>query len=217
MLDAFFSGVADWAVRLMETLGAPGAGLAVALENLFPPLPSEAILPLAGFTASQGTLVLWHLVVWTTVGSVVGALALYGLGAWLGSARLRRLADRMPLLSADEVAAAEAWFQRHGEKSVLFGRLVPLVRSFVSIPAGVERMHLGRFLMLTTLGSGCWNTVLLTAGYLLGEQWHRVEAGVGYLHTAVVIGLVVLVVVWIARKLRRAAAGRREGTSTDAR
>lgn len=206
MLDGFFSGVAAWAVGLMETLGAPGAGLAVALENLFPPLPSEVILPLAGFTAAQGTLVLWHVVVWTTMGSVVGALLLYGLGAWLGRARLHRVADRMPLVSVDEVVTAELWFQRHGEMSVLFGRLVPVVRSLISIPAGVERMPIARFVLWTALGSASWNTVLVTAGFWLGERWHLVESGVGYLQAAVVAVLVLGVLAWVVRKVRRRAA-----------
>ncbi len=206
MLDASFSGLAAWAVGLMETLGAPGAGLAVALENLFPPLPSEVILPLAGFTAAQGTLVLWHVVVWTTVGSVVGALLLYGLGAWLGRARLHRVADRMPLVSVDEVVTAERWFERHGEMSVLFGRLVPVVRSLISVPAGVERMPMARFVLWTALGSGFWNTALVTAGFWLGERWHLVESGVGYLQAAVVAVLVLGVLAWIVRKVRRRAA-----------
>ncbi len=208
MLDAFFSGVGSWAVGLMETLGAPGAGLAVALENVFPPLPSEVILPLAGFTAAQGTLVLWHVVVWTTAGSVVGALLLYALGAWLGRARLHRVADRMPLVSVDEVVTAERWFERHGEMSVFFGRLVPVVRSLISIPAGVERMPMARFLLWTALGSGLWNTILVTGGFWLGERWHLVESGVGYLQAAVVAVLVLGVLVWIVRKVRRRPSAR---------
>jgi membrane protein DedA with SNARE-associated domain len=215
MLDALFSEVAAWAVGLMETLGAPGAGLAVALENLFPPLPSEVILPLAGFTAARGTLVLWQVVVWTTAGSVLGALLLYGLGAWLGRARLHRLADRMPLVSVDEVVAAERWFERHGEMSVLFGRLVPVVRSLISIPAGVERMPMARFLLWTALGSGFWNTVLVTAGFWLGERWHLVESGVGYFQAVVVGALVVLVLVWVVRKVRRPSARRTARRSDD--
>jgi membrane protein DedA with SNARE-associated domain len=196
------ASVADWAIGLMETLGAPGAGVAIALENLFPPLPSEVILPLAGFTSAQGSLVLWHVLVWTTAGSVVGAVLLYGLGAWLGRDRLRSIVDRMPLVSLSDVDKAEAWFTRYGSWAVLIGRLIPIVRSLISIPAGVERMPLGRFLAFTTLGSGVWNTLLVGAGYLLGEQWHIVEESVGVFQKVVIVAVVVLVVWWVVRALR---------------
>ncbi len=194
--------VADWAIGLMETLGAPGAGVAIALENLFPPLPSEVILPLAGFTAAQGTLVLWHVLIWTTVGSVVGAVLLYGLGAWLGRDRLRNIVDRMPLVKLEDVDKAEDWFNRHGDWAVLIGRLIPIVRSLISIPAGVERMPLWRFVAFTTLGSAVWNTLLVGAGYLLGEQWHIVEESVGVFQNVVIVAVVLLVAWWLVKTLR---------------
>ena len=133
-------GVADWAVSVMETIGAPGAGLAIALENLFPPLPSEVILPLAGFTASQGNFSLVAALIWTTLGSVIGAWALYGLGAWLGRRRMRALVSKVPLVDLEDVDKVEAWFNRHGAKAVFFGRMIPIFRSLISIPAGIERM-----------------------------------------------------------------------------
>ncbi|MEU4572146.1 DedA family protein [Nonomuraea sp. ATR24] len=199
-------GIVDWVTGLMESLGAPGAGLAVALENLFPPVPSEVILPLAGFTVSRGELVLWQVLVWTTVGSVAGALALYGIGAALGRDRMHALAEKVPLVKVDDVRKTEAWFERHGRKTVFFGRMVPIFRSLISIPAGVERMPLPAFTLFTTLGSFLWNTALVMAGYLLGEQWSLVERYVGIL-TYVVIGLIVLAVgvfVW-----KRVTEGRR--------
>lgn len=200
---SFASTVADWAVGLMETLGAPGAGVAIALENLFPPLPSEVILPLAGFTAAQGTLVLWHVLVWTTAGSVVGALALYALGAWLGRDRLRSIVDRMPLVSLSDVDKAEDWFTRRGDWAVLIGRVIPIVRSLISIPAGVERMPLWRFLLFTTIGSGVWNTLLVGAGYLLGDQWHIVEQSVSVFSKVVLAVVLVLLVWWLVRAIQR--------------
>ena len=200
---SFTSTVADWAIGLMEALGAPGAGVAIALENLFPPLPSEVILPLAGFTASQGSLILWQVLVWTTAGSVFGAVVLYGLGAWLGRDRLRAVVDRMPLVSLEDVDKAETWFNRHGDWAVLIGRLIPIVRSLISIPAGVERMSLGRFLAFTTLGSGVWNTLLVGAGYLLGDQWHIVEESVGVFQKVVIVVVVLLAVWWLVRTLQR--------------
>lgn len=195
--------VADWAIGLMETLGAPGAGIAIALENLFPPLPSEAILPLAGFTAAQGSLVLWHVLIWTTAGSVAGAIILYGLGAWLGRDRLRGIVDRMPLVKLEDVDKAETWFNRHGDWAVLIGRVIPIVRSLISIPAGVERMSLGRFLAFTTFGSGVWNTLLVGAGYLLGDQWHIVEESVGVFQKVVIVVAVLLVVWWLVSTIQR--------------
>jgi len=200
--QSFATTVADWAIGLMETLGAPGAGVAIALENLFPPLPSEVILPLAGFTASQGSLILWQVLVWTTAGSVVGAVLLYGLGAWLGRDRLRSVVDRMPLVKLEDVDKAEDWFTRHGYWAVLIGRLIPIVRSLISIPAGVERMPVWRFLAFTTLGSGVWNTILVGAGYLLGDQWHIVEESVGVFQKIVIVVAVLLVVWWLVKTLR---------------
>ena len=179
--------IAEWVIRVMETLGGPGAGLIIALENLFPPLPSEVILPLAGFTASQGNMSLAGALFWTTLGSVVGALALYLIGALFGRARIRALAHRLPLIDISDVDKAEAWFEKHGVKSIFWGRMIPLIRSFISIPAGLERMPLGTFLLFTTLGSLIWNTIFVMAGYLLGENWGLVEYYAGFFSKGVVI------------------------------
>ncbi|MEV4567972.1 DedA family protein [Nonomuraea sp. NPDC049419] len=197
----------DWLVGLMDRLGAPGAGLAIALENLFPPLPSEVILPLSGFTASRGKMQLLDVLVWTTLGSVVGALALYGVGALLGRERTLAIAGKLPLVKISDIEKTEAFFQRHGGKTVFFGRMIPIFRSLISIPAGVERMPLIKFTLLTTAGSAIWNTLFVMAGYLLGEQWELVEAYVG-VGTNVVIAIVVLaILVFIGVRL----AERRKG------
>ncbi|MFI5712225.1 DedA family protein [Kribbella sp. NPDC051620] len=196
------SGVAGWAIGLMEKLGAPGAGLAVALENLFPPLPSEVILPLAGFAANRGDLGLISAILFTTLGSVVGALALYGVGAGLGRTRTRALAARLPLVKVEDVDKAEAWFDRHGAKAVLIGRLVPVVRSLISVPAGVERMTVPLFVALTALGSAVWNTALIVAGYALGEKWHVVESSVGVLQYVVLGGAAAAVGWFVVVKVR---------------
>ncbi len=194
--------IAEWAIGLMETLGAPGAGAAVALENLFPPLPSEVILPLAGFAASKGEVSLVGALVWTTLGSLVGALVLYGAGAALGRERTRRLAERLPLVKVEDLDKAEAWFDRHGTKAVLIGRLIPVVRSMISVPAGVERMPLPLFATLTALGSAAWNGVLIAAGYQLGEQYHLVERYVGILQTVVLVAVAAGLVWFAVAKLR---------------
>ncbi len=188
-------GVAGWAIDMMEKLGAPGAGLAVALENLFPPLPSEVILPLAGFAANRGDLGLISAILFTTLGSVVGALALYGVGAVLGRDRTRALAARLPLMKIEDVDKAEQWFAKHGPKAVLIGRVVPVVRSLISVPAGVERMSVPLFLGLTAFGSLVWNSALIIAGYALGEKWHVVESSVGVFQY-VVIAAAVGAVAW---------------------
>jgi membrane protein DedA with SNARE-associated domain len=184
--DPSQGGLVGLVTELMERLGAPGAGLAVALENLFPPIPSEVILPLAGFTASQGKMNLFAAIIWTTVGSVVGAVALYYVGVALGRDRVRAIAARLPLIKLSDIDKTEAWFARHGAKTVFFGRMIPIFRSLISIPAGVERMPIATFLLYTTLGSLIWNTVFVMAGYLLGENWHSVESYVGTFQNVVI-------------------------------
>lgn len=208
-------GIAGWATDLMEALGAPGAGLAVALENLFPPIPSEVVLPLAGFTAGQGEMHLLAVLVWTTLGSVVGAVVLYGLGALLGRERLRAVAGRMPLVKVADVDRAEEWFGRYGGPAVLFGRMIPLVRSFISIPAGIERMPMPTFLLYTAIGSFAWNTALVLAGYALGESWNEVETYVGPVSKGVAALLAVAALVFVAVRLmaRRRAGDQSDGLS----
>lgn len=194
--------VLEWITAVMRTIGAPGVGAATALETVFPPVPSELVLPLAGYTASQGHYGLVAAIVWATIGSLVGALALYALGAAWGPARISATAERIPLLHASDVERAIAWFGRHGRSAVFVGRLVPGVRSFVSIPAGIDRMPLLRFSLYTVLGSLIWNSVLIVAGYELGAQWHVVEGYVGSVGNAIYAFLAVLLVVLVARRLR---------------
>lgn len=186
---SFSERISEWAVRVMETLGEPGAGLLIALENLLPPLPSEAILPLAGFAASQGTLSLFGAIIWTTIGSVVGALALYYVGALLGRERVRTIALKLPLVKLSDVDKTEQWFIKHETKAIFWGRMIPIFRSLISIPAGIERMKLPLFLGLTAAGSLIWNSVFILAGYTLGENWHTVER-YGSLFQAIVLAAI---------------------------
>lgn len=194
------TGIAGWAVDVMETLGGFGAFLLIGLENLFPPLPSEIILPLAGFTASVGTLGLVEMIIWCTAGSVVGAWALYGVGAALGRERTRRIMGALPLVNVDDIVRTEAWFDRHGKWTVFLGRMIPIFRSLISIPAGVTRMRLAGFTALTLGGSLIWNTILIGAGYALGENWHVVEDWVGTFSTVVAIIVLALLIWWVARR-----------------
>ncbi|EGX57822.1 hypothetical protein SZN_20781 [Streptomyces zinciresistens K42] len=200
----------------MEKLGGPGAGLAIALENLFPPLPSEVILPLAGFTASQGRMDVVSAVAWTTAGSVVGAVVLYWLGALLGRDRLVAVAARLPLVKVSDIERTEAWFVRHGTKAVFFGRFVPIFRSLISIPAGVERMRLPVFLALTAAGSLIWNTAFIAGGYALGARWQQVTDLVGIYSKVILIAVIAAIVVFMAMRLLRSGRGRRRRPREDA-
>jgi membrane protein DedA with SNARE-associated domain len=204
------SGAApQWINDLMDALGAPGAGLAIALENLFPPLPSEVILPLAGFAASSGRMNLIAVLLWTTAGSVIGALALYGIGALLGRDRTVAIAGRLPLVKVSDIEKTEAWFQKHGTKAVFFGRMIPIFRSLISVPAGVERMRLPVFLALTTLGSSIWNTVFVLAGYALGDNWSEVST-IASTYSKVILALAALaLLVFVVMRLLRPGGGQR--------
>lgn len=188
--------------RIMEILGEPGAGLLIAIENLFPPIPSEIILPLVGFTASQGEFNLFLAIFWTTLGSVVGALALYYVGALLGRDRTRNLAIRLPLVKVSDFDKTEAWFLKYQTKAVFYGRMLPVFRSLISIPAGIERMKLSTFIILTAAGSLIWNTALIMAGYTFGENLHLIEQYVGYLQNLVILATLVGIVYFVVDRLR---------------
>ncbi|MFE5501100.1 MULTISPECIES: DedA family protein [Amycolatopsis] len=195
-------GLAGWAVSLMDALGGPGAAIIVGLDNLFPPIPSELVLPLAGFSASQGTFTLMEALVWTTFGSVAGAIIVYYLGLLLGRDRTRRWMAKIPLVKASDFDKTEAWFRKHGTKAVFFGRMVPIFRSLISLPAGIERMPFWRFLALTTLGSLIWNTVFVLAGYALGESWHLVEEYAGFFQYFVIAAVAIALTLFVVNRLR---------------
>lgn len=202
-------GIIDWIVHLMELLGAPGVGIAILLENLFPPIPSEVVLPLAGFTVAQGSLNFVAVFIWSVLGSVVGAYILYGVGAWLGIDRLRAIADWMWLVKASDVDAAMAFFHKWGRPSVFFGRLIPGVRSLISIPAGLDRMNLLTFGLWTTLGSGIWNAILIYLGFILGENWEQAPHYADT-YSTVIYGILLLIIIgffvfFIGRAMRERA------------
>ena len=136
--------ITDWLIMLMETIGGIGVALAIALESIFPPIPSEVILPLSGFTAARGTLSLPGAIIWATIGSVLGAWTLYGISRWVGLHRINLAADKIPGVSRKDVSKANDWFTKYGTWSVLIGRVIPVVRSLISIPAGFNRMNPAR-------------------------------------------------------------------------
>ena len=214
---SWLTALVDGVVGLMDLIGAPGAGIAIALENLFPPLPSEVILPMAGLAAARGSFTLFEALFWTTAGSVVGAFALYGIGAVLGLDRLRALVKRLPLLHVDDVDRTVAWFGRHGGKAVFFGRMLPIFRSLISIPAGVVRMPLWRFGLLTLAGSLIWNSVFVLSGFFLGEQWHIVEEYAGILQYVVIAAAAAALVWFTVTRVRqlRGRQGRRRAVDSD--
>ncbi|EWS82080.1 membrane protein [Brachybacterium phenoliresistens] len=160
--------LADLAISLMEALGGPGIALVIAAEALFPPVPGEFLLPFTGVTAAATGQNVLVPIFWTTLGSVLGGLLVYGAGRALGLRRTRALVARIPLLDAADVDTAVRFFDRFGFPAVMLARFVPMVRTFISVPAGIERMRVISFVAATGLGSGIWNAAFVLAGYLFG-------------------------------------------------
>lgn len=198
-----FTGFTGFAADVIDAIGETGVGLLAFIETVFPPIPSEIVLALAGYLSERGDLNVFLVVVAATAGTTTGALALYGLGAWFGEERAKRLLARLPLVDRADLDKASAWFDRHGEPVVFFGRFVPIVRSMVSIPAGAQRMPIGRFMALTTAGSGIWNVALIAAGYALGTQFEKVDQYAQYLDLAALTAGIVLVAWYVTPRLRR--------------
>ena len=195
-------GLAGWTVDLMDRLGLVGAAIAVGMDNLFPPIPSEIILPLAGFAAAQGTFSLAGALVATTLGSVVGAAILYWLGRGFGRDRTVWVFEKTPLLKVSDLERTEAWFAKHGTKAIFLGRMVPIFRSLISLPAGVEKMNFGVFLLLTTAGSALWNSIFVIAGYRLGENWEQVEPYADTFQKIVILGVLLVIAVFVVSRVR---------------
>lgn len=197
------SGLAEWVAGVVDQLGYVGLLLLVALENLFPPLPSELILPLAGFLVGQGRMDFVLAFAFSTAGSLVGAMLLYGIGAVVGEERVRRWVRRIPLLEERDVDIGQDWFARHGGKAVFFGRLVPIVRSVISLPAGLERMPLWRFVIFTTAGSAIWNFLLIGGGWYLGERWEDIRPWISRYEIVVIVVVAVAFLAFVAYRFRR--------------
>lgn len=195
------TGLAGLAADLMDKLGLFGAALILAVETLLPFLPSEVVLPLAGFTASVGgQFGLIPVIIATTIGSVVGALGLYGLSRLVGRDRTRAILVRIPLVSGHDLDRGEAWFNRHGGAAVFLCRMVPVLRSLISVPAGVEKMPVWSFTLYTAAGSLIWNSIWIVAGYHLGENWHNVEKYAGILQKVFIVAVVLAVAGFIYYK-----------------
>ena len=197
------TGLVGWIADVIAALGPVGVGLMVALENVFPPIPSEIVLPFAGFVAGRGDAGVWTMVIASTTGSVGGAAILYELGRRIGQNRTRSLLCRLPLVESDEVDAAVRWFSRHGEGAVFTGRFIPVVRSLVSLPAGADEMPRARFVLLSTLGTAIWNTVWVWAGYFLGERWQDLARYSDWLNYAFWTGALGLLVRFLWKRRDR--------------
>lgn len=197
--------MAEWVQNLMDSMGYLGILLLMVLENVFPPIPSELIMPSAGFAASRGDLNLVLVILMGTLGSVIGTLPLYYVGRAFGEERLVAWADRHGkwlTLSGKDIRRADDWFDRHGSKAVLFGRMVPGIRSLLSLPAGMSEMPMGKFLLFSAIGSGMWASLLAGAGFLLGEHYDRVEEYVGPASRIILGMLAVAAVAWFLRRKR---------------
>ncbi len=202
-------GLVGVAARVIDALGEVGVGLLTLIETVFPPIPSEVVLPLAGFLASRGAMNLVLVIATSTGGAYLGALVLYELGRRLGHDRSIRLLSRLPLVDREDFERSSAWFSRHGGASVFFGRLIPGVRSLVSIPAGSERMPLWRFSLFTLAGTLLWNGLLIGLGAALGSQYALIDRYSSVLDWVVVGVIAALLILLVVRRIRRAREARR--------
>ncbi|MCP9340151.1 DedA family protein [Stutzerimonas xanthomarina] len=199
----------DKIVEIVSAFGYIGVFLLMLLENIFPPIPSELIMPLAGFVAARGDLNFIVVILVGTAGSVVGALPWYYAGAKLGQERMKRLAKRWGhwlTLSPEDVDKASGWFDRHGKAAVFFGRLIPAVRTLISVPAGIAGMSMTKFLIYSTLGSLIWTALLALAGYLLESQYEKVSE---YLNPVSTVIVVLMVLYYLYRLIRQRFAGKK--------
>lgn len=201
--------------QIIQAGGYPGIALVMFLENVFPPIPSEVIMPFGGFLASTGEFSLFWVWIAGTIGSVAGAIVLYYLGWFAGDVVIRRFLRRYGkwiAISEKDYDRSLGIFRKYGEWIVLFGRVIPLVRSLVSIPAGAERMPFAKFMIYTTLGSAAWSGLLAVAGYALGDRWEEIIEFIEQYQDVVVVALVLLVVLFVAFLVYRRFTAKPEAT-----
>jgi membrane protein DedA with SNARE-associated domain len=190
----------------MESLGYWGIALLMFLENLFPPIPSELIMPLAGFTVAKGNMQLIPAIVAGVLGTILGAFPWYYMGKFISESRLEYFADRYGKwisVSSKDIQKANHWFNKHGTKAVFFGRLVPGVRTLISLPAGINNMALIPFILYSTIGTTLWVGFLTFAGYKLGENYTLVDEYLGPASKIVLASLIILFVIWVVWKQSR--------------
>ncbi|HYO49247.1 MAG TPA: DedA family protein [Chloroflexia bacterium] len=195
-----------WSQDLIHTLGYVGIAFLIALETIVPPIPSEVVLPLAGSLSAQGRFNVALAIMAATIGSLIGSCILYSLSRWAGQERLEKWVDRHGkwiMLSRADLNKSLRWFARYGSWAVFVCRLIPGIRSLVSIPAGLARMPFARFLVLTLAGSAIWNSALISAGFLLGQNWSQIEAVVSPLSKVVYVGVGLTVMIFFVTRLTR--------------
>lgn len=193
----------------IDQFGYFAVGALIFIENVFPPIPSEVILPLGGFFTTSTDMSLPGVIIAATVGSVLGAYILYGIGWVLNRNRLMRFFETRPMrllgFKGDDIAKAIDWFDRRGQISVLICRFVPIVRSLISIPAGVARMNMARFALYTLVGSAVWNTILCSLGAAAGSAWETVSEQAEWVSDVVkyviIAAIVVVAIVWIVKRI----------------
>jgi len=203
MIGELLTPLINFTLKLISGAGYPGIVAAMALENIFPPIPSEVVMPFAGFLITQGRFSIIPAIASGVAGSVLGAIALYGLGATLRGKRFRSLIEnygKYAMVSTDDLDAAERFFNRYGDWAVLIARVVPLVRSIISVPAGFTKMGGTKFIGLTILGTAVWTTALTYSGIILGENWNRVGPILKRYEDAVLIILIILGTYYLFRK-----------------
>jgi membrane protein DedA with SNARE-associated domain len=191
-------GITGFLLDLVNSLGPVGVGLAILAETVIPPIPSEAVLGLAGVLINDGEMNVVPVVLFATLGSLLGAVFFYYVGRALGPRRSHAFLDRLPLVETEDVDKTFAWFERHGRSAVFFGRMVPIVRSFISVPAGVVRMPFGQFLLFTAGGSLIWNSLLIGLGVVAGDF---VRDNLHWLDYALVVAVVLAVAWFVWKKL----------------
>lgn len=198
--------MSEWIINTMQSLGYLGIGLLMFLENLFPPIPSELIMPFAGFTIAKGDMQFAPAIAAGVIGTVLGALPWYYAGKILGEERLRNLADKYGkwiTVSGHDIDKADRWFKRHGTKAVFLCRLVPGVRTLISLPAGINNMPLVPFLIYSTLGTTLWVSFLTFMGYKLADHYDLVDEYLGPVSKIVVLSLIIWFALWVVRKNMR--------------
>lgn len=193
----------DWIIGLMQSLGYVGIALLMFLENIFPPIPSELIMPLAGFTVAKGEMSIVPAIAAGVVGTMLGAIPWYYVGKIAGETKIRQWLDHYGKwlgISSEEIDKSKQWFYRHGTKAVFFGRLIPGVRTLISIPAGFSNMALVPFFIYSLLGTIAWVGLLTFAGYLLGDNYELIDEYLGPVSKIILGLLVVAFGIWLFRK-----------------
>jgi len=199
-LHLIISSVAIWATSIISWLGYPGLVLAMAMESMIVPLPSELVMPFAGFLVAQGKFNLYLVILFSTLGSIIGSYVSYYIGYYGGNKLVLKWGKYL-LLDEDDLKLTEKWFSRRGELTILIGRFVPVVRHLISIPAGIGKMDLKKFTLYTIIGAGIWNTILIWVGLKLGENWESLRQYSEKLSVIVAILLVIAFAYFVIRHI----------------